>query len=85
VRYSFVRFAILDGARIQESLSRSAVLTQDIKWHLVLFLIILVLLNILGAILLLVGLLVTVPVSMLAYAHAYVKLDVHHRSRAHAR
>lgn len=82
IRYSFVRFAVLDGAGIVESLSRSAVLTRGHIWHLILFLLVLILINIIGAVLLLVGLLVSVPVSLLAYAHVYVKLDVHHHPQS---
>lgn len=74
LRYFFVKLAVLDGAGITESLRKSAELTHGVKWHLLGFLIVIVLLNILGAILLLVGLLVTIPVTMLAYAHIYTKL-----------
>ena len=78
LRYSMVRFAIIDGSGIVDSLGRSAHVTTDVKWHLLLFLIVIIMLNIVGAILLLVGLLVTVPVTMIAYAHVYQKLHAHH-------
>ena len=44
------------------------------------FVIIIALLNIAGMLLLLVGLLVTIPVSMIAYAHVYVILHEHHHT-----
>lgn len=78
LRYSMVRFAVIDGAGITGSLRQSAEMTRDVKWQLLLFLIVIIMLNILGAVLLLVGLLVSVPVTMLAYAHVYQKLQAHH-------
>lgn len=78
LRYSMVRFAIIDGVGITDSLRRSASLTRGIKWNLLLFFIVIIMLNIVGAILLLVGLLVSVPVTMIAYAHVYQKLHAHH-------
>lgn len=75
LRYSMVRFAILDGSGITDSLRKSAAMTKDIKWKLLGFFIVLVALNILGVLLLLVGLLVTIPVSAIAYAHVYQKLN----------
>ncbi len=55
-------------------------MTVGVKWHLLGFLLIVALLNLLGAIVFLVGLLVTVPVTMIAYAHIYQKLQAHHRA-----
>ncbi len=83
LRYSMVRYAVIDGAGITDSLRRSAQMTVGVKWHLLGFFAVLVLLNILGAILLLVGLLITIPVSMIAYAHVYQKLHAHHAAHAH--
>ena len=78
LRYAMVRYAILDGAGITDSLSKSAHMTDGVKWKLLGFFAVLILINIVGAILLLVGLLVTVPVTMIAYAHVYQKLHAHH-------
>jgi uncharacterized membrane protein len=78
MRLSMVRFAILDGAGIKESLKKSSKLTEGVKWRLLLFFLALGGLNILGALALLVGLLVTVPVSAIAFAHVYQKLKSHH-------
>lgn len=77
LRFSMARFAVVDGAGILESLKRSGRMTHGRKWHLLGFFLLMVLLNIAGALLLLVGLLVTIPVSMLAWAHVYHKLKVH--------
>ena len=54
-----------------EAMKESVRITKGHRWQLFLLAISLVGLNILGAIALLVGLLVTVPVSLLAVAHAY--------------
>jgi uncharacterized membrane protein len=78
LRYSMARLAVLDGAAIIESLGKSKKLTQGVKWHLVLFALALAALNVLGFLALVVGLLVTVPVSLLAFVHVYLKLKAHH-------
>jgi hypothetical protein len=77
IRYSMARLAVLDGAAILQSLSRSAKLTHGVKWRLALFALAIIGLNILGLIALLVGLLVTIPVSFLAFVHVYLKLKAH--------
>ena len=81
LRFSMVRFAVLEGAGITGSIKKSGKITDGVKWRLLGFLLIIALLNILGAILFMVGLLVTIPVTMIAYAHIYQKLAHHH---AHA-
>jgi hypothetical protein len=78
LRYTFVKLAILDDNDIIKSLRTSAKMTEGCKWWLMGFFITVILLNILGAILLLVGLLVTIPMTMFAFAHVYVKLSGHH-------
>ncbi len=77
LRFCMVRFAAVDGVSIMESLKRSTRMTQGVRWHLLGFLLVLIGLNILGAILFLVGLLISVPVTMLAFAHIYQKLLPH--------
>ena len=74
LRYTFVKLAILDDSDIVKSLRTSAKMTEGCKWWLMGFFVTVILLNILGAILLLVGLLVTIPVTMFAFAHVYVQL-----------
>ena len=78
LRYSMVRFAVLDDAGVAGSLRRSAHLTLGAKGRLLFFFIVLGALNMLGAIALGIGLLITLPVSMLAYAHVYLKLKSSH-------
>jgi uncharacterized membrane protein len=75
LRFSMARFIVTEGARPLESLRTSTAVVQGHKWHLLGFLLVLLGINIVGAILLLVGLLVSVPVSMLAWTHVYRKLQ----------
>lgn len=77
LRYALVRFAVLDDADMVKSLRTSARLTEGRKWWLVGFSVTVGLLNILGAALFLVGLLITIPVTLFAFAHVYVKLHTH--------
>jgi uncharacterized membrane protein len=78
LRYSMARLAVIDGAPIVESLRRSRKLTEGVKWRLVLFALAIAALNLLGFIALVVGLLVTIPISLLAFVHVYLKLKSHH-------
>lgn len=77
LRYSFVRFAVIDNTTVMASLRESAHLVRGHVLRLLGFFIVLLLLNLLGALLLLVGLLVTVPVTAIAYAHVYQHLKGH--------
>jgi uncharacterized membrane protein len=77
LRFSMIRFAIIEGAGVMESFERSTKLTDGQKWPLLGFLIVAAIANIIGAILLVVGLLITIPVTMIAFAHIYLKLKAH--------
>jgi hypothetical protein len=79
LRFSMVRFAVLEHTGIWKNLKRSGRLTHGMKWKLLGFFIVMGLLNVVGAICLLVGLLVSIPVTTIAYAHVYKKLS-HSRS-----
>lgn len=57
-----------------EALKRSAELTSGVKWKLFLFFLALTGINILGALLLLIGLFLTIPTTMMAAAFVYRKL-----------
>jgi uncharacterized membrane protein len=57
-----------------EAIKESARLTKGHRWQLFLLALAIIGINILGAIALLVGLVVTIPVSLLAVVHAYRKL-----------
>ena len=78
LRLSMVRFEVIEGARIRESLNKSWALTRGHSGRLALFALSALLLNLAGALALLVGLLVTIPVTMIAYAHIYQKLKAAH-------
>lgn len=74
LRYMLARFAAVDGYTVRESLRESAAMTRGMKWHLLLFVITLIFLNLLGVVVFLIGLLVTIPVSLIAFADVYLKL-----------
>lgn len=78
IRYSMARLAVLEGTAILESLTKSTKLTHNAKRRLALFALAIIGLNILGFAALMVGLLVTIPVSLLAFARVYLKLKAHH-------
>ncbi len=78
IRYSMARLAVLEDSDILKSLSKSTKLTHNAKPRLALFALAIVGLNILGLLALVVGLLVTIPISLLAFAHVYLKLKAHH-------
>lgn len=76
LRYQFYAYALVDKqADIFESFKISASLTEGEKLALLRFFLILVLINIAGALVFLVGLFVTMPLSMLSYAYVYRKLS----------
>jgi hypothetical protein len=74
LRFSMVRFSVIEGSGIMEAFEKSTKMTDGHKWQLLGFFAVLVVLNIIGAILLGVGLLVTIPVTMIGVAHVYLKL-----------
>jgi uncharacterized membrane protein len=75
IKYRFFNYFIVDkGLGPIEALKESARITKGNKWNLFLFGLLLVLINILGALALLVGLFVTIPTTMIANAFVYRKL-----------
>ena len=58
-----------------EALKRSAAITKGVRWELFIFSLILLALNLVGAICLGVGLLVSLPISTLASVYVYRQLD----------
>jgi hypothetical protein len=70
----FGYFVVEQGCDPVEAMRRSSRITHTVKWKLLGFGIVLALINVVGAVCLLVGLFVTVPVTMLAYASVYRKL-----------
>jgi uncharacterized membrane protein len=77
IRFSMSRFAVLEGMSVLESFEKSTKLTEGHKWELLLFFLVVIAINIVGAIPFGVGLLVTIPISILAFAEVYLKLKHH--------
>lgn len=76
IKYQFYSYFIVDkkmGAI--EAMKASGKITQGVKLHLIIFSFALGILNLLGMLALGIGLLVTIPVTMLAYAHVYRELS----------
>lgn len=75
--YVFVRFMLLPYVFVdqklgwQEALKEASRLSEGYRWNLLGFALLLILINFVGALLLLVGLLVSIPVSAMAMAMAY--------------
>jgi uncharacterized membrane protein len=75
VMFLFYGFFIIDKkVGPVESLKASAALTKGVRWKLFGFTLVLALINIVGALLFIVGLLVSIPVSWIALAYVYRKL-----------
>ena len=69
---SFVPYLVVDrGLGPIEALKESWRITKGHKWQLLLLFLALVGINLLGVLALIVGIFVTVPITMLAFAHAY--------------
>jgi uncharacterized membrane protein len=76
LRYMFVPYLVVDrGLGYSEAMKESRRITDGHKWQLLGLIGLLVLVNIAGLIALVVGLLVSIPVSALALAHAYRTLE----------
>jgi uncharacterized membrane protein len=76
VMFMFAPFVIVDrGVGPIEALKESKSLTEGVRWELFLFWAALVVLNILGLVALLIGLLITYPVSSMATNYVYRKLQ----------
>jgi uncharacterized membrane protein len=72
VRYRFCGYFVVDrNARPLAALTQSAAATNGVRWQIFLLGIVLFFLNVLGALLLGVGLLVTAPLSYIAWARVY--------------
>jgi uncharacterized membrane protein len=70
--FMFSSFIVIDREKGPiESMAVSKLITKGKRWPLLGFILLLLLINIAGLLALVVGLLVTIPVSTLAFAHAY--------------
>jgi len=75
IKFQFFPYLIIDKKLGPiEALKQSAAITQGVKWQLWVFSLATWVVNIIGALLLIVGLFVTIPVTMLATAFVYRKL-----------
>ncbi|KKP81347.1 MAG: hypothetical protein UR81_C0001G0018 [Candidatus Levybacteria bacterium GW2011_GWB1_35_5] len=74
IKLQFLEYLIVDKKMGFEAISKSWEMTKGVKWNLFVFGILLTLINILGALALIVGLFVSLPLSMVATAFVYKKL-----------
>jgi len=76
IKFQFCTFLVVDQeSRVTESLRRSSKITESQRWHLLGFGLLLGLINIAGALALLIGLFVTIPLTMIGYTSVYRKLQ----------
>src|SRR3989338_1669749 len=74
--FYFAGYVVVDRAQGPiAAMKESMRITKGHRWEILIFLLLVLLLNILGAIALVVGLFVTVPVTLIAAAHAYRALE----------
>ena len=75
IKFQFAEYLVVDkNMDVVEALNKSWEMTKGIKWNLFIFGILLFLINVVGFIALLIGLFITVPLSMVATAFVYRKL-----------
>lgn len=78
LKYQFAVYLVVDrDMGILEALKRSGELTEGVKWPLLGYQVLQLLLNWAGVLFLGIGLLITIPVTMLAYAKIYRDLENH--------
>lgn len=83
IKYHFYSYYIVDKKMGPiEAIKASGKITKGIKLHLILFGIVLALLNLLGALLFGIGLLITIPITAIAYAYVYRNLSKSSQSPA---
>lgn len=82
IRLQFYKFVVLDKPHLTASdvLKESFAITKGYFWRLFGFSLVIVLFNVLGLLFLVVGLFITIPVSLIAFATLYKGLSTHHRS-----
>lgn len=75
IKYQFFSYLIVDkNMGIMDSFKKSEDMTQGVKWTLLIFYLALAGINILGALVFLVGLIVTIPTTVMATVYVYKKL-----------
>lgn len=76
IKYAFFGFVMVDKKTgVMDSLKASAKLTNGVKWELFGFGIVMCILNIMGALALMIGLFITIPISLMASVYVYRKLE----------
>ncbi len=76
IKFQFMPLLVIDkGMDPVEAMRESALMTEGHKWHLLKFGAVIAVINLLGLLCFVVGLLVTVPLTTLAYIHIYRKLS----------
>jgi uncharacterized membrane protein len=80
VRIQFFKYLLVEHPSMHPiaSFKKSMRMTDGSFWQLLGFMVLVVLVNIVGALLIGVGLLVTIPLTSIAYTHLYRKLSEHH-------
>ncbi len=77
IQFQFYNYFIIDkGLGPIEALKSSSIITKGVKWKLLGFLIVILLINLVGALALLIGLFATIPTTMVAVAFVYRKLSI---------
>lgn len=74
IKLQFLEYLIVDKKMGFEAINKSWEMTKGVKWNLFVFGILLAFINILGFLALIVGLFITLPLSMVATAFVYKKL-----------
>lgn len=76
IKYQYALYFVIDkGMKPFEALEASGKLTDGVKWQLVLFNIVIGLINLAGALLIGIGLIVSVPVSIIAAGYVYRQMQ----------
>jgi len=76
LKYAFAVLIVIDEENIStmEALSKSSDITLGVKWKLLGFVILITLINVVGAVLLGLGLLITIPMTTMASVYVYRRL-----------
>mgnify|MGYP001073403027 CR=1 FL=1 len=75
IKFQFFAYLIVDkGLGPIQALKESSKITKDNRWHLFLFEIVILFINILGFLAFRIGLFITIPITFIAYAYVYRQL-----------
>jgi len=76
IKYLYIVYLIVDKeSGPLEAMKQSARITDGVKWELFAFMLLLMVINMAGALFFIIGLFVTIPVTMVAMAYMYRKLS----------